>query len=133
MKTSSIAERSFTLRDDRTVTVLLMTPEKVGEEEWLCTFSISGVKVAPPLEARGVDAFQALLLALEKIGTLLRPHAADLSWRFGGKEELGFPRFVPSYFGRRFAEKLEAKIDREIATFTKNAKKKSESKQKQDR
>jgi hypothetical protein len=91
-----IAVRELDLEGGGHVTVLIGKPEKFPDsEDYYCPYQIVGIKRSSIRYAGGVDAVQALDLALKMIGADL--YTADeaksgaLSWRGGsGEGDLGF-------------------------------------------
>jgi len=79
------------------VIVRLAKPEKIpGEDDFSCGYQILGLGTEAVRTAVGVDAVQALFLAMTKIGADLYTSAeastCKLSWH--GDKNLGFPVFV---------------------------------------
>ena len=61
--------------------------------DWLCPYQISGIRDEPVRAAFGVDAMQALVLALHILPTELRALARDESGSFpNSDEDLGLTR-----------------------------------------
>ena len=80
----------------KTVTVLVGKPEKFPDaEDYYCPYQILGLGNERVRRAGGVDAVQALELALKMIGTDLytskESQSGELSWSGGKKGDLGFP------------------------------------------
>jgi hypothetical protein len=79
------------------VTVVLGKPEKFsGAEDHYCPYQIIGLGNERVRYAGGIDAVQALLLALKMIGADLytspEAQAKQLTWQGGGSHgDLGFP------------------------------------------
>jgi uncharacterized protein DUF6968 len=77
---------------DLVVTVQVGAPRKTrGQDDYFCPYRVTGIGDDESRAAYGVDAFQALQLVMQAIGSALarRP---DLRWY--GEAELGFPRPV---------------------------------------
>lgn len=100
----------------KVVTVKLGKPRR-SKKDWECPFSINGLKIRGIRFRYGVDAIQALYLALEGIGVILARSGARLTWIGGQLGDTGFNRLVPSYFGPKFSRKLSRMIDREVERF----------------
>ena len=94
-----IAVRRFYWEGDaeRQVVVSMGRPQQASAEgEFYCPFQITGIDDDERVEAIfGVDAFQAIELALRFIGSKLTflnsQSASRLRWEFGEKGDLGFP------------------------------------------
>jgi hypothetical protein len=91
-----IATRTLTLEDDRSsgaVVVRLFAPEK-GTLDWSCQYEIQWPRETRKGSATGIDAIQALDLAMRKIGADLytsNPHkTGSLRWNERGRG-YGFP------------------------------------------
>ena len=108
------ARHLVTVDDERPVTVELGVPRRRRTGEWACPYRIRGLGRARSRQAFGEDSIQALHLALELVRLELEPFRAQLAWADGEPGELFFPRYVPYYFGERFARKLGDMLDREI-------------------
>jgi hypothetical protein len=95
-----IAVRKLLLRrgdiGKRTVVVKLGMPRQFPDStDYYAPFQITGIGSGKPKYAGGIDAFQAIQLALKMIGAYLSAatseSSADLSWEGGDKGDLGFP------------------------------------------
>jgi hypothetical protein len=84
---------------------------------WGCKLFISNLGMKEPIVAVGEDQMQAVLLAFEGVLTTLQKSGLNWRWIYGEAGDTGIPRFVPMGFGRPFAVKLEAMIDRETDKF----------------
>lgn len=104
-------------RRPKVVTVKLGKPRRSKEIDWECPFSITGLGIRGIQYGRGVDAVQALSMALEGARVLLERSGARLSWSAGQPGDTGFYRFVPKFFGPKFSKRLERIIDREVERF----------------
>jgi hypothetical protein len=81
---------------NRKITVVIGRPEKFPEgEDFYCPYQIVGIGNERISYAGGLDAVQALQLALMKIGTDLytspEAQSKQLSWDGGELGDLGFP------------------------------------------
>jgi hypothetical protein len=90
-----IATRMLDL-DGKQVTVVIGKPEKFPEgEDYYCPYQIVGMGDGQVRYAGGIDAVQALQLALQMIGvdlyTSQDARSGRLSWHAGSPGELGFP------------------------------------------
>jgi hypothetical protein len=95
-QTDWIASRNLTDQTTGdTVVVLLALPERVSgvsAEEWRCGFQIKGITPEPIRYAHGLDAFQALSLAIEGIQVALANSNRQLTWEGGKPGDTGFHR-----------------------------------------
>ena len=70
----AIAERMLIVElrngEQRPVTIRIGTPYSDGEESWACPWEVEGL-YSGLADARGIDSFQALILAQHLIKTLL--------------------------------------------------------------
>ena len=92
-----IAERSLQRRDSprRTVVVSLGKPRRTkGTQDWECPFQIRGSGMRRVEYGRGIDAFQALTMALEGIRYFLDRSRMPLAWT-GVRDDTGFQRLIP--------------------------------------
>jgi hypothetical protein len=90
-----IATRMLDL-DGKQVTVVIGKPEKFPDgEDYYCPYQIVGTGDGQVRYAGGIDAVQALQLALQMIGVDLRTsqdaRSGKLSWDAGSRGDLGFP------------------------------------------
>lgn len=70
-----IAIRDLRVAEGGTVaTVILRTPQPDDEGEWECRFTISGLANPVSQSAYGIDAMQALILAIESIRAWVLSH-----------------------------------------------------------
>ena len=110
-------------------TVWIGRPRKMGAD-WECLFHI-GLSPNDGVEAgHGVDAFQALIHALEGIRIRLEQRGRVFSWRGGESNDAGFPRYAPMFYGWQFTATINKPIDREVLRFAKNAEKRHRSSKK---
>jgi hypothetical protein len=89
-----IAERQLVGKQrDQTfaVTVKIGRPVPHPEGDWECPYVISGLPNPHGLRVGGVDAVQALYLALHMIGADLRFRHKDIQLQWLGADDLGFP------------------------------------------
>ena len=90
-----LAERILDISDGGKVTVIVGIPQKHGDDS-VCIYKIVGIGDECVRHAMGIDALQALQLALKAIGTDLytseEAKAGVLSWEGElVKGDLGFP------------------------------------------
>ena len=101
---------------EQEVVVCLGKPEQRSEREFVCPFQVTGIGNSELQYAHGVDSFQALILALEGIRVTLEKGGQSCTW-IGEEGDHGFPRYVPSFFGLEFSNRLGQIIESEIASF----------------
>jgi len=113
-----IAERALACgKRKRQLTVRIGAPKKAEDVDWVCPYQIAGLRDSRVEAAYGVDALQALMMALEKIRVRLERAGGNCTWVGGEEGDAGFPRLVPSYFGAAFATRINRQIDRELDRF----------------
>ncbi len=92
-----IATRDITLDSHQKVEVRIGKPEPMPDGiDWYCPYQIDGIGSGNVWWAGGVDAVQALVLALSQVGAKLvcspEFEAGRLNWDCGAvKGDLGFP------------------------------------------
>lgn len=113
-----IAERRLSVVGEpgRMVTVTIGKPMLKPSGDWACPVDIQGLHEAVRDSAYGVDAVQALQLALEGARQTLKKSGLAVTWCDGEPGETGLPIVVPYIFGRAFDERMEQLIDEEIQT-----------------
>jgi len=103
------------LRDagsDRTLEVQIGSPRRSGRV-WECPFRIKGLGRVQV--ACGVDALQALLMAVEGIRVEIASSGKELSFLEEG--DGGVPRYVPGWYGPTLSQRIGSLIDRELRKF----------------
>ena len=103
------------------ITVRVGKPRKDPRGDWVCLYQVSGLGRNTIQRTHGVDALQAVQLALEGIRTGLERSGKVLSWKGGEPGDTGFTRSVPAFFGRDFSRRLERLIDEEVERFARAA------------
>jgi hypothetical protein len=100
-------------RRRRRVVLTIQVPERVGSSEWTCRVRIQGLGGAweRPRAIHGIDALQALQLAVQVAQVALEQSASRLAW-LGAPGDLGLPRFIPS-LPPPYRARVNAAIDRE--------------------
>jgi hypothetical protein len=83
---------------------------------WECPFHVGGTPTSGVELGHGVDALQALIQALDGIRSGLAGKNR-MEWIGGEPGDAGIPRFVPMFYGRDFAARIERLIDNEISRF----------------
>jgi hypothetical protein len=107
-------------RVGKTIEVNIGSPEQVSPTEWKCPIRVATSADEVRNDVRGMDAFQALSLALEAIPLLLKNKLPDAYWHEAGDN--GFARVVPVAFGAEFFKKIDRMIDAEAEFFADMAK-----------
>jgi hypothetical protein len=111
-----IAERTLERRDSphRTVVVSLGKPRRTkGAKDWECPFRIRGSGMRRVEYGRGIDAFQALTMALEGIRYHFDRSGMRLGWQGVFEDQTGFQRVIPlSEPG--VTRQMERVVDREL-------------------
>jgi hypothetical protein len=124
-----IAERRLNTRGvpRRSVGVSLGKPRKTkGSSDWECPFRISGAGIRRVEYGFGVDAFQALTMALEGSRYVLDRMETPLAWSGVLDDHSGFQRFIPLLAWPRGTAtgtaRVERAVDREISQWAREAK-----------
>ena len=116
-----IAERRLHVRNAprRVVTVSLGRPRKTkGHDDWQCPFRIAGTDLKLVEYGYGVDAFQALMNALEGIRHFLDRSETPLAWTGVADDHTGFQRLIPLFPDFAGMRRLEGLVDREVQRLT---------------
>lgn len=114
-----IAERRLHPRGAprRSVVVTLGRPRKTkGFDDWECPFRIAGARIRQVEYGRGMDAFQALTMALEGVRYFLDRLDTPLVWGGVLDDHSGFQRVIPLLAERGGTTRLERMVDRELLT-----------------
>jgi hypothetical protein len=106
---------------DNKVVVSLRAPQKVAEQEWRCDFSVTGVGPEQTHQAHGLDAFQALIVALDGIHSVLSRSGRELAWEGGEVGDTGFPPMVPQAFGLGVVQEVQRSIEEVVHRFAEQA------------
>jgi len=112
-----IAERRLHPRGAprRSVVVSLGKPRKTkGFDDWECPFRMSGAGMRRVEHGRGVDAFQALTMALEGIRHFLDRMETPLVWGGTLDDHSGFQRLIPLIGGPRGTARITARMERVV-------------------
>lgn len=102
--------------------------------DWVCPYQIKGLGRSRVEVAHGLDALQALMMALEAIRLRLEQNGLQLhvaggrGWRRGVSA-----RRVPTFFGPEGAAKTSQLIDREVERFSRTVETKSKRRTRQAR
>jgi hypothetical protein len=112
-----IAERRLHIRGAplRTVVVSLGKPRKIrGSSDWQCPFRIEGAGIHQHERGCGIDAFQALTMALEGIRYFLDRSPESLVWGGVIENHSGFQRIIPLVPDLGETRRLERMVDQEL-------------------
>lgn len=109
--------------DDKPVLVRIGKPRKISANEWECAFHITNIGMNEIQYGHGIDGLQALIQAIEGSRDFLRKSGYQLSWEGGEDGDTGIPRYVPTFYGPDFTEKLIKMIDSEVESFAEWAEK----------
>src|SRR5262245_17079877 len=84
---------------DRVVVVTIGKPRPDPDPsgDWMCSFLVEGIPNARRLRAHGVDALQALLMAVEGVRAELVASGLTLTWEGGEAGDVGIPRSIPLF------------------------------------
>ena len=115
-----IARRVFTVAETRRrhVVVAFGMPRAVPGWDWACPVSVKGLPGlrSTPRPVFGIDALQALELALQYARATLWRHAPRLSW-LDHRGDLGLAGSIPSYLPRKVQAKFESEVRRASIKF----------------
>ena len=105
-------------------------PQSVPGGDWGCAVQVTGLGrgLSRPRFIFGIDALQALHLAMQFASATLETWGSQLEW-LGRKGDLGFPRFLPN-LPRPQQDGLERIVEREVARFYAVAKRRADGKNK---
>jgi hypothetical protein len=98
-----IAERTLTATiDDKSFDVFVRfgKPMPHPKGDWACPFQITGIGDEKVRHAFGIDAVQALQLAMLAAGKVLSTHRNEVKLFFLDENNLGFPRSTKEASGR---------------------------------
>jgi len=120
-----VGTRDLITASKKVVSIEIGKPEKRKEDEFACPFQVNGLGDSRLQYAYGMDAIQALVMALDGIRVTLEKNGESVTWLGGDEGEHGIPRFVPQFFGAGFSKHIELIIDKEIALFAERAQEKA--------
>lgn len=95
------------------VVIALARPVQLASGDWSCAFTTDQAAPECTKQAHGVDALQALLVAIEGLHMALAREGRRLTW-LGEAGDTGVPRLSPLSFGLAFRQRVEQLIDQEI-------------------
>lgn len=92
-----VATRAFSVEGDpgREVAVTIGRPIPEPAGDWICSFSIEGLPSAGNGTAHGIDALDALMMAMDGARKALVATGLTLRWKGGEPGDMGIPRLMP--------------------------------------
>jgi hypothetical protein len=107
-----IASRILTERNARNskITIMIGAPRRVEADHWLCPYLIKGIVETDIQYGYGVDALQALIVALGGIRADLDRTERRFIW-FG--DDHGIPGLIPADYGAEAERRIGIAIQRE--------------------
>lgn len=120
---NAISTRRFTVADDpgRIVVASVGMPMPDPAGDWRCAFHIEGVESGGPFDAHGIDALQAVLLAIEGTRKALDDSRLTLAWSGGEPHDTGIPHMIPLFLPAATRREIERYIDRRANAFARGA------------
>lgn len=112
------ARRVFHTRSGEKVVLTLGVPRPVPGSDWGCAVQITGLTAAwaRPRYVFGIDALQALHLAMRDAGAMLESARGRLSF-LGQSEDLMMPRFFPDVLPKRERARIEVFAERQLEKY----------------
>ena len=110
----------------RQIVLTIGVPQPMGGLHWGCAVQVTGLDrgSSRPRFVFGVDALQALQLAMQFASVTLETSAEELEW-LGEKGDLGLPKLLPNHLPKAQQDRLDRIIDRETARFYAAAKRRA--------
>jgi hypothetical protein len=104
----------------RRVVLEVGAPRQVPGGDWACPVRITGLSgVRPtPRAIFGIDALQALVLAMTFAGSVLEAQVPPLVW-LGEPGDIGLPQTIPEHLSERARKRVQSTIDRELSRLAK--------------
>lgn len=117
-----VASRVITLRNSRAqkITISIGRPRRSLPSSWQCSYLIKGMGAPIIGRAGGVDALQALLMAIEGVRVTLERTGHRFVW-LDPENGLGIPFLVPLVHGKSVEDRVREVIDQARAEFEKKA------------
>lgn len=120
-----IAVRQFRVvgEPDREVVLTIGKPRPDPDPtgDWMCSVLIEGIPGSKRQRIHGIDALQALQLAIEHARRALDASGLALTWMNHEPGDVGIPRIVPSGWGFDFQRRLESYMDEESKRIAREA------------
>jgi hypothetical protein len=122
------AQRVFQRPDQpkRPVILTIGVPQAVAGSDWGCAVQITGLtrSLSRPRFVFGIDAIQALVLALQYAKIVLDASKDEITW-IDETGDLGLPLYLPM-LPKRHQDRVQRMMDREVERFYKAAKRKAQ-------
>lgn len=120
---NALCRRRFTVAGDpgRIIVATVGLPEPDPAGDWRCPFSVEGVAGGGPFDAHGIDALQAVLLAIEGTRKVLDDSRLTLSWNGGDSDDTGIPHMIPLFLPATIRRSMERSIDRQAKAFARRS------------
>ena len=113
-----IAQRTLITNDanKENIEIFIGKPEVTATGTFQCAYQVVRRNIEDNVQyVKGIDSFQALMLAFEGIRNTIDKTGLSVTWQGGEPGDHGFTRFVPQYyFGREFSKRLEKIIEDEV-------------------
>jgi hypothetical protein len=110
---------------DVQVEVQIGFPEPWEDGLWRCAFRVEGLTTGETQYGLGGDALHAINGAQDSIAKQFRESGRRFTWP-GLEGETGIRRQIPLLFGAKFADEIEALIDKKMEAFGRRSIKKAE-------
>ena len=115
-KTNQIATRTYQTASGKEVVVTLYAAtNEHAPHAWTCQFTIEGLSQNASGQGVGMDALQALTVAIQGIRFHLEAAQEDFQWEGGEMGDFGIPLAIPEGFGSRIEERLRSMLNEEVA------------------
>jgi len=114
-----IAARRIYLTPSRKKVILTLgVPQPVPGSDWGCAVQITGLatRYRRPQYVFGIDALQALHLAMQDAGRMLESSRVRLSF-LGQSDDLMLPRCLPDVLPKRERDRIDAFVERELERY----------------
>lgn len=99
----------------RPAVVTFHAPRQTGDEEWACAWRVTGMRKAR--DAYGVDAVQALSLALQAVRQHLDDSSLRYTWLGLDSGNHGIEQTIFTCYGMDFARRMARMIERETTRY----------------
>jgi hypothetical protein len=104
--------------------IRLGEPERKSDDEFICPYQVDGVGDSNVRWAHGLDAIQALTMAIEGIRKILEKSEEALTWLGGADGEHGVPFMTPHYLREDALRRIERIVNEEAVLFFETERKK---------
>lgn len=116
-KAEPIATRTYDLLADGNVVAEIYAPVAASDDDWSCDVVLRGLQKEVRTKAHGVDAVQALELALQAIRFHLESSNEAFRFEDGEENDSLIAPALPSSYGLAFRKQLEGLVARETQKF----------------